>query len=96
MTNGEVYIGKIRGFTYNTVRLSNAYLLHIVKAEETTASSKNFNIAGGPGSNVQLIKWGFQQPLKSKGELFISRSNVIFWEKLDKDSEVVKQLEATE
>ena len=93
LNNGEVYVGHIRGSTRQVIKLSDAYILNVVKSGEAEAASRKFNVAGSVGNNISLIKWGFYQPLKSRGELFISRSNVLFWEKLDKDSEVVKQLE---
>ncbi|OGN02322.1 MAG: hypothetical protein A2655_03890 [Candidatus Yanofskybacteria bacterium RIFCSPHIGHO2_01_FULL_43_42] len=95
LTNGEVYVGHIRGTTRHVLKLSDAYVVNVVKTEETSGSNKKFNVTGDGGSNLSLIRWGFYQPLKSEGELFLSRSNILFWEKLDKDSEVVKQLEAS-
>jgi hypothetical protein len=94
MTNGEVYIGKIRGSTANVIKLSDTYLVQVLKQDENNLGGKtnSFKLNGG-SNNLTLIKWGFNQPLKSKGELFITRAQMQFWEKLDKDSEVVKQLE---
>ncbi|GEM_PF-6446246 len=95
MTNGEVYIGKIRGSTFDTIKLNDTYLVQISKQSENDSGSKtNTYKINGTSNNLTLIKWGFNQSLKSAGELFITRSQVQFWEKLDKDSEVVKQLEA--
>mgnify|MGYP001575108482 CR=1 FL=1 len=94
MANGEVYIGKIRGFTSNTIKLNDSYLVQVLKQDENNLGGKtnSFKLNGG-SNNLTLIKWGFNQPLKSEGELFITRAQIQFWEKLDKDSEVVKQLE---
>lgn len=93
LNNGEVYIGHIRATTDNVIKLNDAYILNVVKQEQVEGSSKRFKISGDADSSISLIKWGFYQPLKSKGELFINRANIAFWEKLDDDSEVVKQLE---
>jgi len=92
---GEVYIGRIDGFVSDTIKLSDTYLAQISKQNENNLGGKtnSFKLNGG-SNNLTLIKWGFNQPLKSAGELFINKANVVFWEKLDKDSEVVKQLEA--
>ncbi len=95
LNNGEVYIGHIRAITGNIIKLGDAYLLNVVKQEQAEGSSRRFKISGDPDRSISLIKWGFYQPLKSTGEIFITRSQVLFWEKLDSDSEVVKQLEAT-
>ena len=94
MTNGEVYIGKIRGSTSQVIKLSDTYLVQVLKQDENNLGGKtnSFKLNGG-SNNLTLIKWGFNQPLKSRGELFFNRANIAFWEKLDKDSEVVKQLE---
>lgn len=95
MTSGDVYIGKIKGSTSNVIKLSDAYLVQVLKQDENNSGGKanSFRLTGS-SNNLTLIKWGFNQPLKSKGELFISRNNIAFWEKLNDDSEVVKQLEA--
>lgn len=95
MTSGDVYIGKIKGSTSNVIKLSDAYLVQVLKQDENNSGGKanSFRLTGS-SNNLTLIKWGFNQPLKSAGELFISRVNIVFWEKLDDDSEVVKQLEA--
>lgn len=94
MTSGDVYIGKIKGSTSNVIKLSDAYLVQILKQDENNSGGKaNSFLLTGSSNNLTLIKWGFNQPIKSKGELFINRDNITFWEKLDNDSEVVKQLE---
>ena len=68
--------------------------MQVLKQDENNLGGKtnSFKLNGG-SNNLTLIKWGFNQPLKSEGELFITRAQIQFWEKLDKDSEVVKQLE---
>lgn len=95
MTSGDVYIGKIKGSTSNVIKLSDAYLVQVLKQDENNSGGKanSFRLTGS-SNNLTLIKWGFSQPLKSAGELFINRANIAFWEKLDNDSDVVKQLEA--
>lgn len=94
MTNGDVYVGKIRGSTSNIIKLSDTYFVQVLKQDENNLGGKanSFRLTGS-SNNLTLIKWGFSQPLKSAGELFISRNNIAFWEKLDSNSEVVKQLE---
>ena len=94
MANGEVYIVKIICFTSNKIKLNDSYLVQVLKQDENNLGGKtnSFKLNGG-SNNLTLIKWGFNQPLKSEGELFITRAQIQFWEKLDKDSEVVKQLE---
>lgn len=96
MINGDVYVGKIIGTTSTEIGLKNTYLLKISKQNENDSGGKTdtFKLSG-VSNNLTLIKWGFKQPLKSEGKLFISRFNIAFWEKLDNDSEVVKQLETT-
>lgn len=95
MNSGDVYIGKIRGSASDVIKLSDTYLVQVLKQDENNSGAKtnSFRLTGS-SNNLTLIKWGFNQPLKSAGELFISRNNIAFWEKLDNDSEVVKQLEA--
>lgn len=94
MISGDVYIGKIKGSTSNVIKLSDTYLVQVLKQDENNSGGKanSFRLTGS-SNNLTLIKWGFNQPLKSEGELFINRNNIAFWEKLDRDSEVVKQLE---
>ena len=80
MANGEVYIGKIRGFTSNTIKLNDSYLVQVLKQDENNLGGKtnSFKLNGG-SNNLTLIKWGFNQPLKSEGELFITRAQIQFW-----------------
>lgn len=95
MTSGDVYIGKIRGSASDVIKLSDTYLVQVLKQDENNLGGKanSFRLTGS-SNNLTLIKWGFSHPLKSEGELFINRANVAFWEKLDDDSDVVKQLES--
>lgn len=92
MANGDIYIGQIKSISSHTIKLSNAYNLQIITNQVLPGQSPSLKLQTGAIKNIALVKWGFYQPLLSKGELYINRSAMFFWENLSSDSEIVKQL----
>lgn len=92
MSGGNVFVGRITGVSSRVLKLSNTFLVQIPKTDQASGSSETIQLRDGSLSNLALLRWGFYQPLKSQGTLLVSRDAVLFLEKLDNDSEVVRQI----
>lgn len=94
LADGQIFIGRIRGINSEGLELINAYNLQLTTVESGQAQSASLKLQTGSAQNVSLVRWGFYQPLKSRGTIFINRSAVIFWETLDDDAQAVLQIKA--
>lgn len=83
LTNGQVYFGKIVGLTGDTVTMKDIYYLQqgVQNQEKTETTS----------SQLQLTKLG-KELHGPEDAMYIERSQVLFWENLKDDSEVVKNI----
>jgi len=80
LQTGQVYFGNITNLNNNFLRMSNIYYL--------TQSSDSKD------GNYTLVKLGCQQIHDPLDEMVINRSQVTFWENLNKDGKVVTSIEA--
>ncbi|TSC90969.1 MAG: hypothetical protein CEN90_696 [Parcubacteria group bacterium Licking1014_17] len=94
LANGEIYVGKISGMSGSQIKLKNAHNLQLANSEQITGQTTRLKLESSAAKNLSLIRWGFYQPLKSQGEIYISRQVVLFWETLDDDSQIVRQINA--
>jgi len=92
LVNGDVYIGQIKLMNDNIIELNSAYNLQITSGGQNQSQSTSLMLQNSSAKNIALIKWGFYQPLKSNGNLFINRFSVLYWENLDEGAEVVRQI----
>ncbi len=84
LTNGQVYFGKMRSVSKSEIVLENVYYLQ-ANADGTTPSSQNL------GSSFRLVKLG-NELHGPTDELFVNRSQVVFYEYLRDDSKVVESI----
>lgn len=86
LTNGQVYFGKIVGMNSDTVTLKDIYYLqqgvqNQEKKDDKTAAQ----------TQLQLTKLG--KELHGPDDvMYVERSQLLFWENLKDDSEVVKNI----
>lgn len=94
LTSGDMYVGHVRGWTSTTVLLDEAYLVKITNQAQDSQGTQSFRLTDTGAQNLSLVRWGFFQPFKSAGNLVLNRSQILFWEKLDSDAQVVEQIKS--
>ncbi len=87
LTNGQVYFGKISNTEENYVTLDNIYYLQVGPAQGSGTASENSS------QNISLVKLGneLHGPVD---EMHISRTQILFFEDLKNDGQVVKAIES--
>ncbi|HEX8227447.1 MAG TPA: hypothetical protein VF572_06280 [Candidatus Saccharimonadales bacterium] len=84
LNNGQVYFGNINDFTSSSVDLRNIYYLQTSANGETAAQATS-------ASNVSLVKLGCELHAPYD-QMLINKDQVIFWENIKDDSQVVKAI----
>ena len=83
LNNGQVYFGNIKRLNTSSINLQNIYYLQTNSAEGQAAAEAN--------SNVSLVKLGCELHAPYD-QMIINRDQVIFWENLQDNSQVVKAI----
>jgi len=87
LTNGQVYFGKFSKVNSSYVELTDIFYLQVQQTvQPTTSSSSSDN-----NQQVSLAKLGGELH-GPEDEMFISRSQVLFWENLKDTGKVVKAI----
>lgn len=86
LTNGQVYFGKIVGMSAETVTIKDIYYLQQGVQNQDTKDAK-----ATQQNQLQLTKLG-KELHGPEDTMFVERSQVLFWENLKDDSEVVKNI----
>lgn len=81
LNNGQVYFGKVKAINDRYITMNDVFYL-----TQTTTST------GTTSNDYTLVKLGCQQIHYPKDWMFVSRSQVTFWENLNKDGKVVKSI----
>lgn len=89
LTNGQVYFGKLSNPEGNYVKLENIYYLQVQQSVQPSTANPEEQSASD--SQVSLTKLG-KELHGPTDQMYISRSEVLFWENLEKDSTVVKAI----
>ena len=89
LTNGQVYFGKLQNVEGSYVELNNIYYLQVQQSVQP--STTNPEKADSSDSQVSLTKLG-KELHGPTDQMYISRSEVLFWENLEKGSTVVKAI----
>jgi len=88
LSNGQVYFGNVTSINNDYVRLVNIYYL---TQGSTTATDTTTAAAD---SDYTLVKLGCQQIHHPYDQMIINRSQVTFWENLNKDGKVAQSIES--
>jgi hypothetical protein len=87
LTNGQVYFGKLSKIDSSYVKLTNIYYLQVQQTVQPSSnSSSNAN-----NQQVSLAKLGGELH-GPEDVMYISRSQVLFWENLKTDGKVAKAI----
>lgn len=84
LNNGQVYFGNVRGLNSRFIDLRNIYYLQTNEQNATAQQNAGSN-------NVSLVKLGCELHAPFD-QMVINRDQVIFWENLKDDSQVVKAI----
>ena len=82
LNNGQVYFGNIKDLNNKYINLQNIYYLQTANGESEAANSS---------TNVSLVKLGCELHAPYD-QMVINSEQVIFWENLKDDSQVVKAI----
>ncbi len=95
LNNKDVYFGRISSITPETIFLKDVYYLEVYNPQlEQTSASKNFQLQSAPQQIYNLIHRGSDiNSFLTDHNLFIDRRAVLFWEKLEFDSQILKLIE---
>ena len=93
LTNGQVYFGRISGPDDNYVTLKDIYYLQVVQQPPLQGTPQAGQQQAQPQQSISLVKLGneLHGPVD---EMHISRTQVLFYEDLKSDGQVVKAIEA--
>lgn len=88
LDNGESYFGKLESLGFKTYRLSNVYYLkYFPKTQQTEGES---TASTNPDDyELKLIRLGEQEFYKPNNEIIINKDKILYWENLQKDSEII-------
>lgn len=88
LTNGQIYFGHIKKLTSDIIQLENVYYLRT----QTNLSNETFNL-NNDTSDIQLsiVKLG-KEIHAPTDRMMINRQQVLFWEELREEGEVVKAI----
>lgn len=84
LTNGQVYFGKITQADASTVKISDIFYLQVQQAVQPKDDKDT-------KSETQLIKLG-EELHGPEDEMYIDRSQILFWENLKDDSKVTEAI----
>ncbi|MCA9330185.1 hypothetical protein KDA11_06040 [Candidatus Saccharibacteria bacterium] len=84
LTNGQVYFGKIEKADSKTVKISDIFYLQV---QQTVQPKEDEDQKG----ETQLVKLG-EELHGPEDEMFIDRSQVLFWENLKDNGKVVEAI----
>lgn len=93
LTNGQVYFGKITESDDNYVTVTDIYYLQVVQPplQGQVPAGQEQPAAGQAQPQISLVKLG-QELHGPVDEMHISRSQILFYEDLKSDSQVVKAI----
>ena len=96
LANGQTYYGHLQAITDTTLALADAHYFEVYETntESQTATSTSFEMKSSPQTVYNLVQQGSDQNMATDHMLFFNRAAVLYWEKLDANAGVVKNIEA--
>jgi hypothetical protein len=96
LTNGQVYYGRIGSVNDSTIKMEDVYYFEMVKEAAPVATSQNFALQGQEQTIYRLTRRGSEKPTTTDHDLYVNRATVLFWEKLNADSDMVLMIKKAE
>jgi hypothetical protein len=93
LTNGQVYFGKMTGANSDYPTLTDIYYLQVVQQPPLQGTPQAGQTAPTPQQQISLVKLGneLHGPVD---EMHIAKGQILFYEDMKTDSQVVKAIEA--
>ena len=91
LTNGQVYFGKLADVKKEYVTLTDIYYLQVVQRQPLQGTPSTTTPAAAPGQDITLVKLG-QELHGPVDEMHISRQQILFYEDLKKEGQVVSAI----
>jgi hypothetical protein len=92
LSNGESYFGQLRNIGFKTYSLSDVYYLKYSSSQqeaEATSEEATTEVVAD-NYDIKLIHLGDQEFYKPDSQMIINKDQVVYWENLQADSEVMK------
>lgn len=92
-TNGQVYLGKLSSYNSTYLRLTNAFIVVSPTTGQENSDTKKSNASDALNqTDTQLVKItsGILEP---QDEMFVARSQVLFYENLKPDGKAAKLIQ---
>lgn len=98
LSNGQVYFGKLSGINSRNPILEDVFYLQVNQSLQQGVESVNASASGTPAIAAEqpkfsLMKLGQSEIHGPEDRLFLMKQQVLFWENLRSDSQVVKTIE---
>jgi len=87
LTNGQVYFGHLTHINSGYVELTDIYYLQVQQTVQPTSGTSS-STSSAANQNVSLTKLG-NEIHGPEDQMFVSRSQVLFWENLKNSGKVV-------
>lgn len=94
LTNGQVYFGKINSTGQEYLNLGSVFYLQVQQSVQPSTDNKATASDPAKTQNLSLAKLGGELH-GPEDNMYISQKQVLFWENLKDDSQVVKAIKAT-
>lgn len=97
LAGGQTYFGHLQTATDTTLALADAHYFEVYETspQNQTATSTSFEMKSSPQTIYNLIQRGSDQNMATDHAIFFNRTAVLYWEKLDANAGVVKNIEAS-
>lgn len=103
LTNGQVYFGKLSGIGSPSPVLDDVYYLQVNQGQQLQQGAEGGNVtasgtpAGTPDQpKFSLMKLGQSEVHGPEDRIFLMKDQMLFWENLRSDSQVVKTIESSQ
>jgi hypothetical protein len=95
LANGQVYFGKLRGIHSRSPVLDDVFYLQVNQPLQQGSETGQY-ATGTPASGqpqVSVIKLGQSEIHGPEDRLFLTKTQILFWENLRADSQVIRTIQ---
>ena len=89
LDNGESYFGRIENVGFKYFKLSDVYYVKYSEAETNSTEGEEQTT---PNYELKLIPLGQNEFYKPETTMMLNRDNIVHWENLQKDSQVMEYI----
>ena len=93
LSNNQAYFGHISKINDSEMVLDDVFSLQAFDEPAEQSTSEHFSLTPAAKQTFKLVKRGTDTTVTSDHSLTINRSNILYWEKLTSEAQVVKLIE---